>query len=46
VKKSDNNYKEWLKKGVPAVLIPGIIFASMYGVKNIDKLNNYYEKNS
>lgn len=25
------------------MLIPGLIFASIYGVKNIDKLTNYYE---
>lgn len=43
MKKSENNYKEWLRKGVPAVLIPGLIFASIYGIKNIDKLNDYYK---
>jgi len=31
-------FKSLLAKGVPAVLIPGIIFASIYGVKNLDKL--------
>lgn len=32
----------WLRKiGVPAVLIPGIIFASIYGLKNFDQ--NYYQ---
>ena len=41
-KKKGNQYKDWLKRGVPAVLIPGLIFASMYGVKNIDKIKDYY----
>jgi endonuclease YncB( thermonuclease family) len=36
----------WLRKiGVPAVLIPGIIFATIYGVKNISKLGPDYYKN-
>ena len=34
-------FKSLLAKGVPAVLIPGIIFASIYGVKNLDKLEKY-----
>jgi len=36
-------FKELAKKGIPAVLIPGIIFASLYGSKNIEKIKNYYE---
>jgi len=35
-------YNDWLKKGVPAILIPGLILASIYGYKNIDKIKNYY----
>ena len=34
-------FKSLLAKGIPAVLIPGIIFASIYGVKNLDKLEKY-----
>ncbi|MFZ2152784.1 MAG: hypothetical protein WAV41_01870 [Microgenomates group bacterium] len=41
-KEAGNNYKAWARKGVPAVLIPGIIFATVYGVGKINKINNYY----
>ena len=37
------SFKELAKKGIPAVLIPGIIFASLYGSGNIEKIKNYYE---
>ena len=37
----------WLRKiGVPAVLIPGIIFAAIYGANNLKKLGPDYYKNS
>jgi len=39
--KKKMTFKSLLAKGVPAVLIPGIIFASIYGVKNLDKLEKY-----
>lgn len=42
VKKKVNNYKEWLKRGVPAILIPGIIFATMYGAGKIKTIKDYY----
>ena len=37
------NFKQLAKKGIPSVLIPGIIFASLYGSGNIEKIKNYYE---
>ena len=39
--KKKMTFKSLLAKGIPAVLIPGIIFASIYGVKNLDKLERY-----
>ena len=39
--KTKLTFKSLLAKGVPAVLIPGIIFASIYGVKNLNKLEKY-----
>ena len=42
VRKKVNSYKEWLKKGVPAILIPGIIFATMYGTGKIETIKDYY----
>lgn len=41
--KKTQTYQSWLKKGVPALLIPGLIFASVYGLKNINKIKNYYQ---
>ena len=38
-----NSYQDWLKKGVPAILIPGLIFASIFGLKKLDNLKNYYD---
>ena len=35
------DYKYWLAKGVPAILTPGIIFALIYGPKNLDKIKSY-----
>jgi len=32
-----------VKKGIPAILIPGILFAGIYGIKSISKINNYYQ---
>lgn len=37
-------YSELFKKGIPAVLIPGIIFAAIYGTEIIDKIKNYYQE--
>ena len=36
------SHKELLKKGVPAILIPGIIFAAIYGNRMITTIKNYY----
>lgn len=41
--KKTKNYQFWLKKGIPAILVPGLVFASAYGLKNIDKIKNYYQ---
>jgi len=42
VKKS-LSYQDLIKKGIPAVLIQGILVASVFGVKNIEKIKNYYQ---
>jgi hypothetical protein len=42
-KKEVRDYSYWLRRGIPAVLIPGIIFASMYGVKSLSSMGKYYE---
>lgn len=31
------------KIGIPAVLIPGILWASVYGTGNLEKIKNYYQ---
>lgn len=41
--KSTFDYKSLIRKGVPAVLIPGIIFAGIYSIDNLKRIKNYYE---
>ena len=40
--KSKSTYKSLAPKGIPLVLIPGILFAMSFGPKNIEKIKNYY----
>jgi len=35
--------KDLLKKGVPLLLIPGILWASIFGLDALDKTKNYYQ---
>lgn len=35
--------KDLTKKGVPNILIPGLILASIVGLASFDKIKNYYE---
>ena len=41
--KSKLSYQDLIKKGVPAILIPGIIFGGLYGTGAWEKIKNYYQ---